>query len=228
MATPQPGSAEPPPEDPTTQAAGVDERPQRRREWSGGLRSVVLPLLAVIAIVGAVWYFQRDPSSPTKGEGGTGIVALPADKNPTGRAPAVETGRAAPDFVLTTLDGGRVRLSDLRGKNVLVNFWATWCGPCRAEMPELVKTYHEQKANGLEILAVDLQEQDAKVRDFADEFAMTFPVLMDRTGEVAEAYGVRGAGLPATMFIDRQGVVRVIKIGAMTGEFLRARLAELP
>lgn len=226
MATPDPEQNEANRPD---HVAGVDERPQRRREWAGGLRSVVLPVLIVAAIVGAVWYLQRDRGgNGGQAAGGTGIVALPADKNPTGKAPAVETGRAAPDFVLTTLDGGRVRLSDLRGKNVVVNFWATWCGPCRAEMPELVKTYAEQKANGLEILAVDLQEQDDKVGDFAAEFGMTFPVLMDRTGEVAEAYGVRGAGLPATVFIDRQGVVRVLKIGAMNGEFLRARLAELP
>jgi cytochrome c biogenesis protein CcmG, thiol:disulfide interchange protein DsbE len=222
-------SPQPPPDEHDTpdMVAGIDERPQRRREWAGGLRSVVLPVLVIVAIVGAVWYLQRDDDGGGAGEAGTGVVALPAAKNPTGKDPSPEQGRAAPDFVLKTLDGQSVRLSDLRGQVVLINFWATWCGPCRQEVPELVRVYSEQKDRGLTVVAVDLQEADNLVRDFTEEFGMTFPVVLDRSGEVAGAYRVRGAGLPTTIFVDRDGVIRTVKLGGMSAEYLRGQLATL-
>ena len=205
----------------------VDERPHRRREWAGGLRSVVLPLLAVVAIVGAIWYVERARDGGGTREAGVGIVPLPESKNPTGQPPAAREGRAAPDFVLRTLDGGTVRLSDLRGSVVLINFWASWCGPCRAEMPEIVRAHEAEQGRGLRVIAVDLQEAEGPVRDFAEEFGMRFPVAFDRTGEVARAYTVNGTGLPTTVFVDREGVIRTIKLGQMSGAFLREQLAGL-
>ena len=205
--------------------AGVDERPQRRREWAGGLRSVVLPLVTLAAIVGAVWYLQTGWDRGVPREEGIGIVTLPPEKNPTEKAPAVEVGRAAPDFVLRTLDGGTVRLTDLRGSVVLINFWASWCQPCRAEMPEIVRAQDSEGTRGLRVVAVDLQEAEGPVREFAQQFGMQFPVAFDRTGEVARTYRVKE--LPATVFVDRTGVIRTIKYGPMTGEYLREQLAGL-
>ena len=230
MTDPQPLSpspqreADPEPAD-SDVAAGVDERPQRRREWAGGVRSVVLPLLTVAAIVGAVWYLQTGRDGGVAREEGIGIVALPAEMNPTDKAPAVEVGRAAPDFALRTLDGGTIRLSDLRGSVVLINFWASWCQPCRAEMPEIVHAQASEGARGLRVVAVDLQEAEGPVREFAQQFGMHFPVAFDRTGEVARTYWVKE--LPATVFVDRSGVIRTIKYGPMTGEYLREQLAGL-
>ncbi len=208
--------------------AGVDERPQRRREWAGGLRSVVLPLLAVVAIVGAVWYLQEGRRGGAAHEQGMGIVALPAGMNPTGRPPAVEVGRVAPDFVLRTLGGGTVRLSDLRGNVVLLNFWASWCQPCRSEMPEIVQAYTQQQNGngGFKVVAVDLQEAEAQVRSFATEFGMTFPVAFDRTGEVARTFRA-DKELPTSVWIDPSGIVRQIKSGPMTGDYLQQQIAAL-
>jgi cytochrome c biogenesis protein CcmG, thiol:disulfide interchange protein DsbE len=205
----------------------VDERPHRRREWSGAWRSIGLPVLVVAAIVAAVWYLEvgRDAGRPETGDG-LGVVALEAERNPTGRPPAAETGRAAPDFRLARLGGGDLRLSDLRGRPVIINFWATWCAPCRQEMPEFVRLYAQQPPNGVEIVGVDLQEAEAPVRQFVDEFGMTFPVVFDRTGEVARTYRVNQ--LPVTVIVDREGVVRAAKYGPVTPEWLHDELGKIP
>ena len=203
--------------------AEIDERPQRRREWAGGLRSVVAPLLLVAAIVAAVWYLERGREAGVTDEAGIGVVALPADKNSTGKPPAVAVGRAAPDFLLRTLDGGTVRLSDLRGGPVLITFWATWRQPSREELPAIVRA--AGATPGLRVVAVNLQEAEGPVAEFAQQFGMTFPVAFDRTGSVARAYGVRE--LPASIFVDANGLVRTVKYGPMTGDYLREQLATL-
>ena len=203
----------------------IDERPHRRREWSGAGRSVVLPLLIVAAIVAAVWYLEVGRGSDAAKDDGFGIVALDAGRNPTGRPAVAETGRAAPDFLLRTLDGGELRLSDLRGRVVLLNFWASWCQPCRSEMPEFVRLYTTQRDRGLEVVAVDLQEAPAPVQGFVDEFSMNFRVVFDRTGEVARTYRVNQ--LPVTLIIDRDGVIRAAKYGPVTPEYLQQELAKV-
>jgi peroxiredoxin len=213
-------------ERPTDVDAGeVDERPHRRREWSGGVRSVVLPLLIVAAIVAAVWWFERGPDGGGDGADGYGIVTLEAERNGTGRAAAADPGRIAPDFRLARLGGGDLRLSDLRGKVVIVNFWASWCAPCRQEMPEFVRLYRENEGKGLEIVAVDLQEAETQVQGFVDELGMRFPVVFDRTGEVARTYRVRQ--LPVTLILDRDGVIRATKYGPVTPDFLETELGKV-
>lgn len=134
----------------------------------------------------------------------------------------------APDFTLKTLDGDEMTLSALRGQPVLINFWASWCGPCRIEMPALVRAYEQHKAEGFVILAVNLTFQDTlpAVKSFVQEFAMPFPVLLDETGAVAnDLYQLRG--LPTTIFIDREGRVERVQIGVMTDKQVDAFVAEL-
>lgn len=129
--------------------------------------------------------------------------------------PSVE--RKAPDFNLRNLAGETVSLKDFYGRPVLLNFWASWCGPCRAEMPFFQEIYEDeewQKA-GLVILAINLQESRDTVAAFLESNGFTFTVLLDSDGEVGLRYNVRG--IPATFFIDGEGVIRDMQIGAFTG-----------
>jgi peroxiredoxin len=121
--------------------------------------------------------------------------------------------RQAPDFALQTLEGRTVRLSALRGKKVvLLNFWATWCPPCRQEMPTLQQLYTDYKKRGLEILAIDSEPAaKAAVRAFVQELRLTFPVLLDPQREVSRQYRV--PGLPVSVLIDRDGVIRHMGVG---------------
>lgn len=214
---------------PVDPVSGVEERPQNRREWSGALRSLVLPLLIVATIVGGLFWIEQQRGGGTTDDGAYGIVDLPPEVNPTGRSVSTELGRAAPDFLLQTVDGGELRLSDLRGKPVLVNFWASWCGPCREEMPEIVRVADEQADNGLTVVAVNLQENDGQVREFADEFGMEFPIVIDRTGEVASAWRIGGPiqGIPSSYFVDETGVVRARVFGPMDRDALAENLATI-
>ena len=142
--------------------------------------------------------------------------------------PALAPGNPAPDFTLKTLDGGQITLSEYRGRPVLINFWATWCPPCRIEMPELVRTYEEHKDTGFTILAINLTFQDAlqEIAAFVEEFKMTFPVLLDETGEVT-TQKYRLLGLPMSVFVDRDGAIRRIQIGVMTADQIREFTAEI-
>jgi peroxiredoxin len=213
---------------PIDDVSGVEERPQNRREWSGVARSLVLPLLIVATIVGALLYIDRERNGGG-GDSPYGIVALPEALNPTGRSPSTEVGRAAPDFLLETPDGGTLRFSDLRGAPVLVNFWASWCTPCRQEMPEIVRAYDARKDDGLVVVAINLQENNDQVREFADEYGMDFPVVIDRRGQVAEAWRIGGPveGIPSSYFIDAQGIVRARVFGPMDEERLDEELAKV-
>ncbi len=137
-------------------------------------------------------------------------------------------GQPAPDFTLKTLDGSTVTLSKLQGHPVLINFWASWCTPCRAEMPEIVRVYEAHKADGLVVLAINMTFQDSlpEAQAFAKEFHMPFPVLLDDTGAVArDAYRV--PVLPMSFFVDRKGVIVHRQIGAMNGKQIDTLVGEI-
>jgi thiol-disulfide isomerase/thioredoxin len=113
---------------------------------------------------------------------------------------------------LELLDGGRLTLADHRGKNILIlDFWATWCGPCRRAMPILSEIAEEYEDKGVKYYAVDLREDDAKVRDYLNETGLKIEVPMDRDGRVAKLYGV--TGIPHMTVVDREGVIRDVHIG---------------
>ncbi|MCW5873386.1 MAG: TlpA family protein disulfide reductase [Anaerolineales bacterium] len=126
-------------------------------------------------------------------------------------APEPVVGSPAPDFVLENLQGQPVRLSELRGQPVLLNFWATWCGPCRQEMPTIQARYNQ---GGFAVLAVDFAESRQQVQGFLDEIGVELPVVLDSDGSVQELYRVRG--YPSTFFIDAQGIIRFFHIGELS------------
>ncbi len=134
-------------------------------------------------------------------------------------------GEPAPDFALRDLDGRPARLSDHRGQPVLINFWATWCTPCKAEMPMFVRAYDEHRADGLVVLALDVQEKPDAVRAFLAQLPLPFSVLMDERGEVASLYRVRG--LPSSYFVNADGVLVKAKRGQVKSEAELALLLDL-
>src|SRR5713101_2313545 len=131
-------------------------------------------------------------------------------------------GGPAPEITLKDLQGQEVRLSDLRGKIVLLNFWATWCKPCKEEMPAMQASYDKLRGQGLVVLAVNELEDTEKVIEHIRTHGHTFPVVMDHNNHVANLYGV--VGLPASFLIDRQGIVRERIFGSLLTE---QRIAEL-
>ncbi len=141
---------------------------------------------------------------------------------------APQAGFPAPDFTLNTLTGETYTLSELKGKAVLVNLWATWCPPCRAEMPAIQKIYDEYKDQGLVVLAIDMTTQDnpLNIAPFAEEFGLNFPILLDETGDISLAYQLRS--LPSSFFINRDGIISEVVIGGPMAEaLLRTRVENI-
>lgn len=121
----------------------------------------------------------------------------------------------APDFTLRTLDGQKLRLGEQRGRVVLVNFWATWCGPCRREMPLLEQIYQRYKGLGFTLLAVNVEEDSAGAEHWLKDTPVSFPVLFDRANQVSKLYQV--TAMPSTVIIDRRGQVRFVHYGYTPG-----------
>jgi len=124
---------------------------------------------------------------------------------------APQVGEPAPDFQIISSNGQPGSLSDFHGKPVLINFWATWCSPCRSEMPYIQQVYEEWSGQGLVVLAINIGESSSQVERFIQAYNLSFPVLLDMAGKVAEQYNIRY--IPTTYFVDGSGIIRDIRIG---------------
>ena len=164
----------------------------------------LIALIISILILGALWTFiSRAPD---------------ADSQQSGLPPNPKAGFVAPDFTLDTLNGGQLTLSELRGQAVVLNIWASWCVPCREEIPAIEKVYQHYKDSGLVVVGLNLTSQDSEidVTAFVQELGLTFPIVLDRDGSVIARYQL--FGLPSTYFIDQSGIIRSVIVGGPMSE----------
>lgn len=173
--------------------------------------------IIIVVIVGLLGWAVYDYVA-NKSETSTDSVNNEVENDDGDVDVGLERGDRAPDFSLTTLDGEEAQLSDYRGEKVLVNFWATWCPPCRAEMPDLQKV-HEEK--DVVILGINLTETKTETEDvdpFIEEFGITFPILLDEDSEVSTQYQI--SPIPTNFLIDSQGIIHNVAYGAVNYDLL--------
>jgi peroxiredoxin len=187
-----------------------------------GVAALLVIIVAAVLVVGS----QGDAGTDEVAESSTlGPVDLP--DNPQGLPVAPEVGALAPDFALQTPEGETLTLSDFRGQPVLVNYWATWCGPCRVEMPAIQAAYEAHKDDGFVVLAVNHTSTDSvpNIIEFREELDLKFPILVDEGSDVNKAYAVRA--YPSSFFVDENGLIQAVHFGPITEGQLNENLDAL-
>lgn len=142
-----------------------------------------------------------------------------------GKSELLQVGDEAPDFTLVDLEGEKHQLSDYQGQGVFVNFWGTWCKPCEKEFPLMENQYQVYKDQGVQILAVNIAQSDYEVRQFAEQRDLTFPIVIDKTKSVMEAYNIRP--LPTTLLVNPEGKITKIITGEMSEEDIASYMEEI-
>jgi cytochrome c biogenesis protein CcmG, thiol:disulfide interchange protein DsbE len=139
--------------------------------------------------------------------------------------PAPLPDHPAPDMMLPQLDGTQVTLRELRGQVILINVWATWCPPCRAEMPAMQQAYTAYRDRGFMVLAVNQREDATAITPFLEQYRLTFPILLDQDGQASVTY--QAHALPSSFFVDRRGVIRVVYRGPMPPRVIAGTVEQL-
>jgi len=188
-----------------------------RSNWVAEHRRAIVGILATLVVVPLLLYAGTRPL----GNASSGVVSLGGPAQGAGP----QAGKAAPDFKLKGPDGKTVELKQLRGKPVLFNFWATWCAPCKEEMPELEQLYRQYKDQGLVVLGVSVDDPTSvkQVPDLLKEGnpsvgSYTFPVALDEKQDVTRQYKL--FGVPSSFFIDRDGVIRTVQPRVMSRQMM--------
>ena len=202
-----------------------DENPNRPREYHG-VKTMATALGVIVAVAAAVWIAFGSGDSPLI-EGELGLAATPSYLTPSGSIEKIEADGLAPDFELETLSGDRFRLSDWRGHPVVLSFWASWCGPCRREMPVLIRLQNQYRERGVVFFGVNIEEARGPAEEFADEFAINFALPMDFSGEVTGRYFPTNAGPPHSFFIRPDGTIQSLFIGQGPDEEFERVIGEL-
>jgi peroxiredoxin len=200
-------------------AAGPAAEPTiRTARRPRGVYSTLLVVAALALVAGAYFTWAR-LTAPAGGARWAPLDSIAAARG------YERLARPAPAFTLPTADGGTLALEELRGQVVLLNFWATWCEPCRAEMPELDTLAREFGPRGFQVVGIDVGERPDQVRQFAAELKIAFPLVLDTDGQVYPAYGVMG--LPTSYLIDAEGRIRDVHLGVVTRAYLTDWLSRL-
>lgn len=153
------------------------------------------------------------------------ILYVIVNSRDVGERKVLAVGEAAPNFTLMDLEGNARTLSDYAGKGVFLNFWGTWCEPCKKEMPAMTRQYAQFKDEGVEVLAVNIEQSTFEVKNFMRQYGLNFPVAIDTTGDVKYAYSI--IQLPATILIDEHGIVTNILTGEMTEQQIAQHMASI-
>lgn len=143
------------------------------------------------------------------------LVSLMVFSFSVAQAKSVKVSGKAPNFTLKSLSGKNVKLSEFRGQVVMINFWASWCGPCRQEMPLLEKIYKKYKRLGFTLLGVNVEEDSRAAKNWLKDVTTSFPILLDNTNKVSKLYKV--SAMPTTVLIDRNGNMRFLHKGYKPG-----------
>jgi thiol-disulfide isomerase/thioredoxin len=146
------------------------------------------------------------------------------DSTAQGLTAGPQAGYLAPDFALESIQNQQIVLGDLRGQPLVINFWATWCPPCRAEMPHLDEASSKYEGQ-VRIIAIDQGESREQVEAFASEIGITFPLLVDEPSDVSRVYGVRA--LPTTFFVDKNGIIVEVFTGTLNRAILEDRIGKM-
>ena len=154
-----------------------------------------------------------------------GVVLALSFSTPNVNVGRAVIGKPISDFALTDINGVTHKISDYKGRPVLINAWATWCPPCRAEMPDLHAFYLKHQAEGFEMLAINSGESQSVVASFIQQMGFTFPALVDQSKAVLNGLGIDG--LPTSILVGRDGTVKYIHVGGLTPEMINTQLAAL-
>ncbi|MCB8980408.1 MAG: redoxin domain-containing protein [Ardenticatenaceae bacterium] len=177
-----------------------DARRQKKARQNNMI--LVAALILILGGLGTIIWMSLKTAEPEPTTNSYGAPAL------------AQKGGTVTDFSLGSLDGSQIALADYEGEVIIMNFWATWCPPCRAEMPGINRFYEAHQDEGLVVLAINAQEDAATVRPFIEQSGFSFPVLLDLQGRVADQYSTRS--FPTTFIIDRNGVIQHVQTGEIS------------
>ena len=199
-------------------------RPNEADSWRVSLKQIAVLAVVGIMILAAIVVTER--GNIFGGSNGASAIALVGAAS----GPAPKVGEVVPDFTLTALHpdpvtGDTIQLSRLAGGPVLVNFWATWCPPCRAEMPDLDEVARQYSSTGLRVVAVNLQEEPTLVANYLGTIGVNVPVALDSSGAIFRQYRI--VGLPTTVAVGRDGIVREIHVGPLSKNAIHALIAKI-
>jgi cytochrome c biogenesis protein CcmG, thiol:disulfide interchange protein DsbE len=182
----------------------------RPRQWN---------MVLVTVLVAGSLFIAATRVQPSSG------IHSPAAQTDVRSNPAPLPDHPAPELALPQLDGTQRTLRDLRGQVVLINIWATWCPPCRAEMPAIQQAYVEYHDRGFTVLAVNQREEATAITPFVEQHGLTFPVLLDRDGQASATY--QASALPSSFFVDRRGVIRTVYHGPIPPRVINGTIEQL-